>query len=301
MFQSLRLIAVLLLVLLFSNSNRLRLMAQSKPGAQQSAGEPIGDPGDPTASVSPMAGLRAAGQLSTQARSGSASGAPKGLSLVTGIREWSTASYTRIAIDLQSEVPIEASRVSGPDRIFFDFHGAQLASSLSGKAVTVSDGDFLKRIRAAQFSNDVVRVVLDVSDVSDYSAFWLPNPSRLIVDVHGKEHIEAPLPGFARALPKSADRKSSENQELNGEASASEASAAVKNTPLSRPAGAAAPNTFIARTRRPGSRAATPAKTEGDSVAAIAGLSRKSVSRTRHHATDDCACCFSVATLSAER
>ena len=47
------------------------------------------------------------------------------------------------------------------------------------------DDGFLKRIRAAQFSNNVTRIVLDVSSVSDYSAFLLPNPWRLIIDIHG--------------------------------------------------------------------------------------------------------------------
>jgi len=44
----------------------------------------------------------------------------------------------------------------------------------------------LTKIRAAQFSNDVTRVVLDVHEVGEYSAFLLPNPYRLIIDIHGK-------------------------------------------------------------------------------------------------------------------
>ncbi len=110
------------------------------------------------------------------------------LPLVTGVRHWSTAVYTRVAIDLDREVQYEASRVPNPDRIFFDLHGAKLSPELIGKAVTVTDGGYLKRIRAAQSSGDVVRVVLDVSDVSEYSAFFLPNPARLIIDIHGKAH-----------------------------------------------------------------------------------------------------------------
>ncbi|HEX3373419.1 MAG TPA: N-acetylmuramoyl-L-alanine amidase, partial [Edaphobacter sp.] len=43
------------------------------------------------------------------------------------------------------------------------------------------------RIRAAQFSGDVTRVVLDVHQVAEYSAFLLPNPYRLIIDIHGKQ------------------------------------------------------------------------------------------------------------------
>ncbi len=73
----------------------------------------------------------------------------------------------------------EAARVPNPDRIYFDLHGTRLAQSLVGKSFTVTDDGFLKQVRAAQFSNDVTRVVLDVNDVTEYSAFLLPNPYRL--------------------------------------------------------------------------------------------------------------------------
>jgi N-acetylmuramoyl-L-alanine amidase len=118
------------------------------------------------------------------------------LPLVTGLRHWSTPIYTRVAIDLQDEVQYEASRVPGPDRIFFDLHGVKLSPELIGKSEEVTDDGFLKRIRVAQFSNDVTRVVLDVSDVSEYSAFLLPNPWRLIIDVHGKKPGTPPAPSM---------------------------------------------------------------------------------------------------------
>jgi N-acetylmuramoyl-L-alanine amidase len=108
------------------------------------------------------------------------------LPLVTGIRHWSTPDYTRVAIDLEQEVKYEAGRVPNPDRIFFDLHDTKLASTLVGKTFDVSDG-FLRRVRIAQFQKDMVRVVLEVDDVSDYSAFLLPNPYRLIIDIHGRK------------------------------------------------------------------------------------------------------------------
>jgi N-acetylmuramoyl-L-alanine amidase len=124
---------------------------------------------------------------------------------VSGVRHWSTSIYTRVAIDLGDEVQYEAARVPDPDRIFFDLHGTRLSPELIGKSVSVIDDGFLKRIRIAQFSNDVTRVVLDVSDVSDYSAFLLPNPYRLIIDIHGRkpgvtadQHV-AQVPGSAPA------------------------------------------------------------------------------------------------------
>jgi N-acetylmuramoyl-L-alanine amidase len=105
--------------------------------------------------------------------------------LVTGIRHWSTATYTRVAIDLGDSVTYEAARVPNPDRIYFDLHGSRLAQELVGKSFAVTDDGFLKKVRAAQYSDDVTRVVLDVNDVTEYSAFLLPNPYRLIIDIHG--------------------------------------------------------------------------------------------------------------------
>jgi N-acetylmuramoyl-L-alanine amidase len=108
------------------------------------------------------------------------------LPLVTGIRHWSTPDYTRVAIDLEQEVKYEAGRIPDPDRIFFDLHDTKLSSTLKGKSFEVSDG-FLRRIRVAQFQKGLTRVVFEVDDVSEYSAFLLPNPYRLIIDIHGRK------------------------------------------------------------------------------------------------------------------
>jgi N-acetylmuramoyl-L-alanine amidase len=103
---------------------------------------------------------------------------------ITGIRHWSTPVYTRVAIDLSGEVEYEAARVPNPDRIYFDLHGARLAPELVGRSVDVTDDGYLRRVRAAQYAGDSTRIVLDVSHVSEYSAFFLPNPWRLIIDIH---------------------------------------------------------------------------------------------------------------------
>ena len=120
------------------------------------------------------------------------------LAQVTGIRHWSTPTYTRVAIDLGDEVTFQAARVPNPDRIYFDLHGARLGAELIGKSFSVTDDGFLKRIRAAQASPNVTRVVLDVNDVTDYSAFLLPNPYRLIIDIHGAKD-KAPAAGVKAA------------------------------------------------------------------------------------------------------
>jgi N-acetylmuramoyl-L-alanine amidase len=105
---------------------------------------------------------------------------------VTGIRHWSTPDYTRVAIDLESEIKFGSQRIAHPDRIFFDLRDTKLASTLVGKSFDVDDG-FLKKIRVAQFQPGRTRVVLEVDDLSDYEAFLLPDPYRLIIDIHGKD------------------------------------------------------------------------------------------------------------------
>jgi N-acetylmuramoyl-L-alanine amidase len=112
-------------------------------------------------------------------------GQPHRLPKLTGIRHWSTGDYTRVAIDLEQEVKYQAGRVPHPDRIFFDLYGTKLASELAGKTFEVEAG-FLHKIRVAQYKLNMARVVLDVDDVAEYSAFLLPNPYRLIIDIHGK-------------------------------------------------------------------------------------------------------------------
>ena len=116
------------------------------------------------------------------------------LPLVTGIRHWSTPDYTRVAIDLEDEVKYEAGRIPSPDRVFFDLADTKLAPELIGKTFEIGDG-FLRKIRVAQYQRGVTRVVLEVDPVSEYSAFLLPNPYRLIIDIHGKAQAQTSVAG----------------------------------------------------------------------------------------------------------
>ena len=165
------------------------------------------------------------------------SGRPGPASQVKGIRHWSTPTYTRVAIDLGDDVQFEAARVPNPDRIYFDLHNTRLAQELVGKSFAVTDDGFLKKIRAAQFSDNMTRVVLDVNDVSEYSAFLLPNPYRLIIDIHGGTKTTGPVQVQAAG-------RSAELQPIQPAIAS-----ALPNTPLTaaRPA-VTVPNTVAVRT-----------------------------------------------------
>ena len=129
---------------------------------------------------------------------------------VTSIRHWSTPDYTRVAIDLEQDVKFGSQRIDHPDRIFFDLYDTKLASTLVGKTFDVDDG-FLKKIRVAQFKPGKTRVVLEVDDLSDYDAFLLPNPSRLIIDIRGKQAAGAKTRTPEGATPPTAAAEIADN------------------------------------------------------------------------------------------
>ncbi len=128
--------------------------------------------------------------------------------LVTGVRHWSTPDYTRVVIDLDSEVDYTIGHIDSPNRIYFDLKNTRLASMLRGKNYDVDDG-FLRQIRLGQYQPDQTRIVLDVASVSDYSAFLLPNPERLVVDIRGDTaSAKGQSSGTTNAVSKSpADRE----------------------------------------------------------------------------------------------
>ena len=160
-------------------------VAQKAPSPKKPTEEPVPDK---SAAAKPMPIEEDPLPAITQASDAASTVAKKKspLPMVTGIRHWSTPDYTRVAIDVDAEVKYEAGRVPDPDRIFFDLPDTKLASVLVGKSFEVRDG-FLKKIRVAQYQPGSTRVVLEVADVSDYSAFLLPNPYRLIIDIHKRQ------------------------------------------------------------------------------------------------------------------
>jgi N-acetylmuramoyl-L-alanine amidase len=171
------------------------------------------------------------------------------LALVTDIRHWSGADYTRVAIDLEDGVKYEAGRIPNPDRIFFDLHGAKLSAELLGKTIEVAGGGFLHRIRLGQYQRNVTRVVLEVDAVSEYSAFLLPDPYRLVIDVHGRTPVkvaESKVPPQApaaetvsrkqpEAKPESARTLATAPKEVKSEAQRTASSAKTDNRTESKP------------------------------------------------------------------
>jgi len=105
---------------------------------------------------------------------------------------------TRVTIDLEDTVQYSSARIRDPDRIFFDIHDARLTPEVAKAAVRV-DGDLLTAVRAAQNHAGIVRVVLDVKGVKDYTATLQDNPPELIIDLY-------PNSGMGRTASAKTDR-----------------------------------------------------------------------------------------------
>ena len=164
--------------------------AEAQHAAQKTARKQRASAGNGTGTIGNSATASAAATSSGSDDTGESGKAVNdrrsALPRVTGVRHWSTPDYTRVAIDVEQEVKFGSQRISNPDRIFFDLRDTKLASTLVGKTFDVDDG-FLKKIRVAEFKPGRTRIVLEVDDLASYDAFLLPDPYRLIIDIHGKE------------------------------------------------------------------------------------------------------------------
>ena len=114
--------------------------------------------------------------------------------LLTQVRHTSSQSYTRIIMDLSSEIRFETHVLKEepskglPPRIYVDLLGTRLG--MDGAQPIVVQDRLLRQVRVAQFSPDIVRVVLDMSSLNGHNAFLLPDPDRLVIDIQGQRDRE---------------------------------------------------------------------------------------------------------------
>ena len=126
-----------------------------------------------------------------------------GIPIVKTISAASSTDSTRVTIALEDAVQYISGRIANPDRIYFDLHAAKLSPQLKRNGVKVS-GTLVSNVRVAQNSG-VVRIVLDVNGVKDYTASLLSKPSRLVIDLYATpQPLKAANPANAPATAESA-------------------------------------------------------------------------------------------------
>ena len=118
------------------------------------------------------------------------------LNYVLPVKYWSSRDYTRIVIVASGPVnyreQLLEKTADQPRRLFIDFKNSYIEPRYRA-AIPIEDG-LLRSIRTGQFSEDVVRVVLDIETLDNYKIYSLPDPFRVVIDVRGQSATTAQEP-----------------------------------------------------------------------------------------------------------
>lgn len=125
--------------------------------------------------------------------------------VVEGLRFWSNPRYTRVVIDANRDTIFthhelrEDPAIGKPQRIYIDMHNSRLDQNLQ-KVVPIND-NLLKDARAGQYTQDTVRVVVDIKSFKTFKIFSLKNPFRVVLDVWGLDIESGQTAGQAPVAP----------------------------------------------------------------------------------------------------
>ncbi|MBT8369369.1 MAG: N-acetylmuramoyl-L-alanine amidase [Deltaproteobacteria bacterium] len=121
-----------------------------------------------------------------------------GVGTVDALRFWSNPDYTRIVIDASHETSFyhhllkKDPAINKPQRLYVDLEKSRLGANVK-KVIPIND-DLLMDARAGQYTNDSVRVVVDIKSFKTYKIFSLRDPFRIVIDVWGATGGKSPSP-----------------------------------------------------------------------------------------------------------
>lgn len=119
---------------------------------------------------------------------------------VQDVRYFSYKSHTRVVVDLDGHINFTKNRLANPDRIFFDLKNCSLSGKIKS-SLNVKDR-IINNVRFAQFDKNTVRVVIDLKNSKDFSAYLLESPYRLVIDVYaGEAKVSLPEPREIKKAP----------------------------------------------------------------------------------------------------
>ncbi|HST21274.1 MAG TPA: N-acetylmuramoyl-L-alanine amidase [Blastocatellia bacterium] len=117
---------------------------------------------------------------------------------LNNVRSFSGPDYARVVIDLSDATSYTEQRTAS-NRLSIQLNSALVSSSLYGRRFIVGESSLLKRITvsesgsAIQQASQAVRVDIEVGSLSDYSAFRLSDPERIVIDLHAAGAIAKPV------------------------------------------------------------------------------------------------------------
>ena len=115
-----------------------------------------------------------------------------GLHSVTAIRHWSLGNVTRVAVEVSGAFEYHSDRLENPDRVYYDILNSR--PKFDNKRLFTEDinDPFVKRIRVAETTPGVTRVVLDLNAAVKAEVSVLSSPDRLIIELRSSAPITVP-------------------------------------------------------------------------------------------------------------
>lgn len=126
-------------------------------------------------------------------------------SAVVAVRTWPSDDYTRITLELNQPLTTRHFTLEGPNRLVLDIEGAKMNGAINTLMSNIKvDDPYIKRVRAAQNSPDVLRLVVELKQPVAPQVFTLkpiaPYQHRLVVDLYPTQERD-PILALLKEIP----------------------------------------------------------------------------------------------------
>lgn len=102
---------------------------------------------------------------------------------VTAVRHWASADSTRVAIEVTGEFKFRSDRLHDPERVYFDILNSRPRIAGHRFFSETLDDQLLQKVRVAETSPGITRIVLDLGADVEVSTSQLTSPNRLMVEL----------------------------------------------------------------------------------------------------------------------
>ncbi|ARP80502.1 N-acetylmuramoyl-L-alanine amidase [Bordetella genomosp. 8] len=124
---------------------------------------------------------------------------------ILAVRTWPADEYTRVTLELDSELKAEQFTLENPDRLVVDIQGLSMSHSLNELAAKIrTDDPYIRSLRIAQNRPNVVRLVFDLKQAVAPQIFTLKPVAdyqfRLVLDLYPKV-AQDPLMAILKKSP----------------------------------------------------------------------------------------------------
>ena len=106
-----------------------------------------------------------------------------GVRTVTAVRHWTQGDVTRVAVEVSADFKFHTDRLHNPERVYFDILDSHPRIGQKVFYTESLDDLRVKRLRVAETTPGVTRIVLDLAGPSDINTTKLANPDRLMIEV----------------------------------------------------------------------------------------------------------------------